>query len=99
MSSLNRGIGHSPLMRPHPLLFEISAWPWLDRLSRDECREISLATVPPTHWDRIAEAGFDAVFLMGVWRRSAIGREIARTDPGLAAEYDRVLPGWSAADV
>ena len=36
---------------------------------------------------------------MGVWRRSPIGREIARTDPGLIAAYDRVLPGWTNADV
>ena len=36
---------------------------------------------------------------MGVWRRSHIGRDIARTDPGLVAEYDRVLPGWTADDV
>ena len=43
--------------------------------------------------------GFDLLFLMGVWRRSAIGREIARTDAGLVAEYDRVLPGWTPADV
>jgi glycosidase len=36
---------------------------------------------------------------MGVWRRSAIGREIARTVPSLVAEYSRVLPGWTADDV
>ena len=36
---------------------------------------------------------------MGVWRRSAIGREIARSDPGLVTEYGRVLPGWINADV
>jgi hypothetical protein len=39
------------------------------------------------------------VYLMGVWRRSAIGRLMARTDPGLLQEYDRVLPGWSMRDV
>ena len=43
--------------------------------------------------------GFDCVFLMGVWRRSAIGREIALTDPSLRAAYNRVLPGWTNADV
>ncbi len=86
-------------MRPHPHLLEISAWPWLERLSREERRLVTLADVPARCWDRIADDGFDYVFLMGVWRRSAIGREIARTDPGLIAEYDRVLPGWTDADV
>lgn len=86
-------------MRRHPLLFEISAWPWLERLSRHEGREVDLGTVPAAYWDGIAEKGFDLVFLMGVWRRSAIGRDIARTASWLIAEYDRILPGWTAADV
>ena len=86
-------------MRRHPLLFEISAWPWLERLSHEEQRVVTLATVPGNRWDRIAEDGFDALFLMGVWRRSAIGRDIARADRGIVAEYDRILPGWTEADV
>jgi hypothetical protein len=36
---------------------------------------------------------------MGVWKRSAIGRMMARTDLALIAEYDRVLPGWGMRDV
>ena len=98
----------------HPHLYELSAWPWLQRLGSDQgqtgvrrgsdrgqtgVRPFTLEDVPGAEWDRIAEAGFDYVFLMGVWRRSRIGRDIARTDPGLVAEYDRVLPGWTADDV
>jgi hypothetical protein len=86
-------------MRKHPHLFEIAAWPWLERLSRDEGRAVTLANVPDEYWDTLARRGFDCVFLMGVWRRSVIGREIARTDPGLIAAYNRVLPGWTDADV
>ena len=86
-------------MRKHPLLLEISAWPWLERLSHEEQRVVTLATVPANRWDRIAEDGFDVLFLMGVWQRSAIGRDIARADRGMVAEYDRVLPGWTDADV
>jgi glycosidase len=86
-------------MRKHPHLYEISAWPWLERLSRREDRHITLADVPDGTWDAIAKAGFDCVYLMGVWRRSAVGRLMARTDPGLIADYDRVLPGWEMRDV
>jgi glycosidase len=86
-------------MRPHPHLYEISAWPWLDRLSRQADRIVTLADVPDSEWDCIAQAGFDVVYLMGVWRRSAIGRLIARTDLGLLRDYERVLPGWSMRDV
>jgi len=86
-------------MRRHPHLLEISAWPWLERLSREEQHLVTLANVPEAHWDRLAHDGFDVLFLMGVWRRSAIGREIARTHPGMIPEYDRALPGWTLEDV
>lgn len=86
-------------MRKHPRLYEISAWPWLERLSREEGRLVTLGDVPTARWDDLAHGRFDVLFLMGVWRRSPIGREIARTHPGLRAEYDRILPGWAPDDV
>jgi hypothetical protein len=86
-------------MRRHPHLYEISAWPWLERLSLREGRRVTLADVPAETWDAIARAGFDCVYLMGVWRRSAAGRLMARTDPDLFADYDRALPGWTMRDV
>jgi glycosidase len=86
-------------MRTHPHLYEISAWPWLERLSARENRTITLENVPGRAWDAIAKAGFDCVYLMGVWKRSAAGRLMARTDPALLPEYDRTLPGWAMADV
>src|SRR5687768_6917647 len=86
-------------MRRHPHLLEISAWPWLNRLSRAQGCAVTLATVPTHEWDAVAAAGVDVVFLMGVWRRSAVGREIARAHAGLRAEYDRALPGWTIDDV
>lgn len=86
-------------MRTHPHLYEISAWPWLERLSRSEYRHVDLGNVAPAAWDALAEGGFDCVYLMGVWRRSAVGRLIARTDLAHLRDYDRVLPGWQMNDV
>jgi glycosidase len=86
-------------MRTHPHLYEISAWPWLERLSERERRRITLATVPGAAWDALQKTGIDCVYLMGVWRRSAVGRLMARANPDLIAEYDRILPGWSMRDV
>lgn len=83
----------------HPHLFEISAWPWLERLSRREGRVVTLADVPAREWDAIAGRGFSLVFLMGVWTRSPLGREIALADEGLRTEYDRALPAWTSEDV
>ena len=86
-------------MRTHPHLYEISAWPWLERLSTAANRHITLADVPGGAWDALALRGMDCVYLMGVWKRSAVGRLMARTDAALLAEYDRALPGWAMRDV
>lgn len=86
-------------MRSHPHLYEISAWPWLERLSRQARKPITLADVPGATWDGLAKSGMDCIYLMGVWKRSAVGRLMGRTDPSLIAEYDRALPGWGMADV
>ena len=71
----------------HPHLFEISAWPWLERLSVRENRFVTLDTVPAREWDSLAARGFTQVFLMGVWSRSPLGRELALADERLRAEY------------
>ena len=83
----------------HPHLFEISAWPWLERLSAREHRRVALADVPRAEWDAIAARGFTHLFLMGVWTRSPFGRAIALEHAGLRKEYDDALPGWTADDV
>jgi hypothetical protein len=85
---------HSSVTHPH--LFEISTWPWLERQSELAERQVTLADVPGREWDAIASRGFSWVFLMGVWKRSALGRELALTDELLRTEYERALPGWTS---
>ena len=86
-------------LRPHPHLYEINTWAWLETLSANAGRRIALADVPDTEWDRIARDGFDVVWLMGLWQRSEESRRIAQADEGNRAEYDRALPGWKPGDV
>ena len=89
-------------LRPHPHLYEINTWAWLERLSARSGRMVKLADVPDTEWDSLARMGFDAVWLMGVWRRSERGRQIEiekAAAPGGAEQYDRALPGWKPEDI
>ena len=86
-------------MRTHPHLYEINTWPWLDELSRRSRRHENLASVPDVEWDRLRKLGIDIVYLMGVWKRSARGRELAQTDSSLAPVFEHALPGWTAGDV
>jgi hypothetical protein len=82
-----------------PLVYEINAWVWLNRLSQDSGRTVTFADVPKDELDRLASYGFDAVWLMGVWQRSPMSRQIARDHPDLAAGYREALPDFDPADV
>ena len=86
-------------MRAHPHLYEINTWPWLDALSRTAGHQVTLATVADREWDRLRDQGMDIVYLMGIWKRSAFGRRLAQSEPGLFSAFDRAWPDWRAADV
>jgi len=82
-----------------PNLYEINTILWLGELSQKYGKPINLGNVPKPEWDRLKSLGFDYVWLMGVWRRSEIGRKIAREAPELQPGYAAALPGWSPEDV
>jgi glycosidase len=83
----------------HPSLYEINTWPWLAAISRNEGTAIDLGSVPDRYWAEIADLGFDAVWLMGVWQRSPAGVAIALSNAGLQASFGEALPDWQAEDV
>lgn len=85
-------------MRRHPLLIELNARLWLRRLSARHGRPLTLGTLPD-HLVKETVAGFDTVWAMGVWSRTPGSRQQALGSHGLTTEFDRVLPGWTAADV
>jgi glycosidase len=85
--------------RPHPHLYEINTYAWLEELSAKVKQFITLRDVPDSEWDRLQKLGFDFVYLMGMWHRSAIGRDIFRTNPAEFPNFDAALPGWKLADV
>jgi hypothetical protein len=81
-----------------PLVYEINTWAWLTALSRAYQRPITLASIPAEVYDALAAWGFDAVWLMGVWERSPLGRNLARR-PQTLEEYRRALPDLTPEDV
>jgi hypothetical protein len=82
-----------------PIVYEIFTWVWLDELSRKHRGQIDLTCVPDEEWDKLASYGFDAVWLMGVWKRSPMGIRIAIDDPGLQAVHRQALPDFRNEDV
>jgi glycosidase len=81
-------------MVDRPFIYEINTWVWLGELGCD-----GLGSVAPEEWDAIAELGFDAVWLMGVWQRSPAGIRIALGNGGLVESFRHALPDFTDADV
>ena len=72
---------------PKTVMMAKNALVWLDQLSRTYGREIRrLDQVPDVELDRLAGAGFNALWLIGVWERSAASREIKRRMGNAEAE-------------
>src|SRR5215475_808315 len=82
----------------YPVIYEINTWVWLSHLSRKYGKNLDLSSVPAQEWDAIAEYGFDAVWLMGVWERSPAGTAIANRNEGLLADFRRALPDFRHED-
>jgi hypothetical protein len=78
-------------------VYEINTWVWLSELSQKYGRKIELGSVPAAEWDAIS-AGLDAIWLMGVWERSAAGIGIANQNQGLLRDFQSALPDFSPPD-
>jgi glycosidase len=89
----------APAWPRHPALYEINARVWLRELSLRARRLLTLADVPDGEIQRLADLGFDALWLMGVWATGAAGREVSRRDPTLRADYRHALPDVCEADI
>jgi hypothetical protein len=85
--------------RPHPHLYEINTWAWLEELSAKYSRRVTLRDVPAAEWDEIGGLGFDFIWLMGVWERSPLGRRFFQTDAPSFPGFDQALPGWTLSQI
>jgi hypothetical protein len=92
-----------PLLRlhetSHPLLYEVNVRVLLNTLSRRLGKSVTLGTIPDELLDEWRDLGFDAVWLMGVWKTGGLARSIAQNHQGLREEYTRALPDWNEMDV
>lgn len=83
----------------HPTVYEINTWAWLTELRASVAHPVTLADVPEPALTKLADRGFDAVWLMGVWCRSPASARVARQHAGLQAEFREALPDYTADDV
>jgi len=82
--------------KSNPIIYEINTWVWLNQLSSEYKRAVTLATMPAQALDELAAWRFDAVWLMGVWHRGVATRKSALN---YLCEYRQATPDISEADV
>jgi glycosidase len=84
---------------PHnPTIYEINTWAWLSDLGDKYGTFVELGSVPSVEWDALAEFGFDAVWLMGVWERSWTSVAMANSNQSLLEDFQRALPDFHPLD-
>src|SRR2546429_4026214 len=63
----------------YPSLFQINTRVWLERLSREAGKRVTLADIDDATLDGFAEQGFDWIWLLSVWQTGAAGRAVSRS--------------------
>ncbi|HYT90601.1 MAG TPA: alpha-amylase family glycosyl hydrolase [Gemmataceae bacterium] len=83
----------------YPSLYEISTRIWLTERSRELGRGATLGDVPDAALDRIAEQGFDWVWLLGVWQTGPAGRRVSLNHAAWRRDYLASLNDFTEDDV
>jgi len=82
-----------------PVIYEVNTAVWLDSLSQDADRRLTLAEVSSSDWAAVTPTGVEAVWLMGVWERSPIGLAVAKANPELMTSFRDALPDLRDGDI
>src|SRR6202022_490516 len=86
-------------MPRYPSLFQINTRVWLQRLSREAGKRVTLADIDDATLDGFAEQGFDWIWLLSVWQTGSAGRAVSRSNPQWHAEFQAVLPDLTEDDI
>jgi Alpha amylase, catalytic domain len=83
----------------YPLLYQINTRVWLTGLSRQLGRPATLDDIPDTELDRLAELGFDWIWLLSVWQTGEASRAVSRSQPDWVREFEEILPDLREEDI
>jgi glycosidase len=91
-----------PAERPnprYPSLYQINTRVWLTELSRRRGRRATLDDIPDAEHDRLAQMGFDWVWLLSVWQTGPDAQQISRSNAGWRREFEETLPDLCDDDI
>lgn len=91
--------GKKNIRKENPSLYEINTAAWLYELSLQYEMPLTIGDVPAHEWDKIASMGFHYIWLMGVWKRSRIGKAIFMETSEYRQLHDDPEREWTDEDV
>jgi hypothetical protein len=83
----------------YPTLYQINTRVWLTERSRSLGRPATLDDVTDDDLDRLAEKGFDWIWLLSVWRTGPAGQRVSRENPEWRREFQHTLPDLREEDI
>jgi len=83
----------------YPSLYQVNIRVWLTELSRKFNRPVLLDDIPDAELDRIAEIGFDWVWLLSVWQTGLLAQKISRANPKWRKDFQATLPDLGDEDI
>ena len=80
-------------------LYQINTRVWLTERSAILGRRATLDDIPDVELDRLAEAGFDWVWLLSVWSTGLAGQRESRANREWRKEFEETLPDLREEDI
>ena len=83
----------------YPSLYQINTRVWLTELSQKLGRKAMLDDIPDAELDRLAQLGFDWIWLLSVWQTGPEAQQVSRTNPDWRREFHETLPDLREEDI
>ncbi|HVH29868.1 MAG TPA: alpha-amylase family glycosyl hydrolase [Vicinamibacterales bacterium] len=83
----------------YPSLYQINTRVWLTELSGRLGRTATLDDIPDAELDRLAEMGFDWIWLLSVWQTGPAAQRISRANHEWREEFRQTLPDLREDDI
>jgi hypothetical protein len=83
----------------YPSLYQINTRAWLTDLSRTPGRPATLDDIPDADLDRLAQIGFDWVWLLSVWQTGTAAQQVSRSHAEWRKEFHETLPDLCDEDI
>jgi hypothetical protein len=85
--------------QPYPSLYQINTRVWLREMSRTLGRNATLDDISDADLDRLAEMGFDWIWLLSVWQTGEAGQRVSRANQQWRMEFQETLPDLREEDI